>query len=635
MIGDISKLNDDFTRHCEDFYPSLRAELSTPDNQSLKTRDDDLIIKAVILENFIANLFPIKEQLEEIKTQSLLKKKLSDFKFKFVQKKCYRTYKKEEIAPDFKDPKLDKMPIGAFIDYVLGLEAPEPAIKHIAYKVHFEPDHNIFKMPKKLDFDHLIGDKFERKDGSMEAGYCLYCHKQEKDSCRTGFPNKTNPLDNKLDGCPLDQKISEMNYLYAEGRVIAALAVTMIDNPLAAVTGHRVCNDCIKSCIFQKQEPVDIPCIETDMVKDVLSLPYGAEIYYLLTRWNPLDNFLAKESMSGHALVVGLGPAGFALSYYLLREGHKVTAIDGMDIKPLDKAYFDPIKNWKKLVGKYEPQGFGGVCEYGITDRWDKTNLLLVRMILERFDRFKMSGNTKLLPTPHCDQLLREAATQKKTSELTDHNSWVSLHPLAMTINEAAENFDHIALCIGAGEPIKPEVKNTAAKGIYSAFTYLMKYNMQVDGWVPHQVGDDVRMQEPVLILGAGLTAMDCAMEAAKYSDNVSIIYRKSMRDCPAYKENHDELQVILDLGVKFIENTDLKSIEINEASNVISINNNIKSSQIIYAFSTYDNIIPGISKYKDKISYLGDVNPTYAGTVVKAIASAKDMYEEISKKLL
>ena len=62
-----------------------------------------------------------------------------------------------------------------------------------------------------------------------------------------------------------------------------------VDNPLVAATGHRICNDCMKACIYQKQEPVDIPQIETRTLKDVLGLPWGFEIYSLLTRWNPLN----------------------------------------------------------------------------------------------------------------------------------------------------------------------------------------------------------------------------------------------------------------------------------------------------------------------------------------------------------
>ena len=45
----------------------------------------------------------------------------------------------------------------------------------------------------------------------------------------------------------------------------------------------------MKSCIYQKQEPVNIPQIETGVLTDVLALPWGVEIYGLLTRWNPLN----------------------------------------------------------------------------------------------------------------------------------------------------------------------------------------------------------------------------------------------------------------------------------------------------------------------------------------------------------
>ena len=58
-----------------------------------------------------------------------------------------------------------------------------------------------------------------------------------------------------LAGCPLEEKISEMNTVKQAGYTIGALAVVVIDNPMAAATGHRICNDCMKSCIFQKAGP--------------------------------------------------------------------------------------------------------------------------------------------------------------------------------------------------------------------------------------------------------------------------------------------------------------------------------------------------------------------------------------------
>ena len=80
-----------------------------------------------------------------------------------------------------------------------------------------------------------------------------------------------------------------MNTVKAAGHPVGALAMIVVDNPLCAATGHRICNDCMKACIYQKQEPVDIPQVETRTLKDVLELPWGFEIYSLLTRWNPLD----------------------------------------------------------------------------------------------------------------------------------------------------------------------------------------------------------------------------------------------------------------------------------------------------------------------------------------------------------
>src|SRR5262249_23101602 len=119
-------------------------------------------------------------------------------------------------------------------------------------------------------------DGFELTDRRMgvreiegEVDYCLYCHARDKDSCSKGLcENKTgsiksNPLGVKLYGCPLDEKISEMHLMRRGGDVLAALALICIDNPLAPGTGHRICNDCMKACVFQKQEPVNIPEIET------------------------------------------------------------------------------------------------------------------------------------------------------------------------------------------------------------------------------------------------------------------------------------------------------------------------------------------------------------------------------------
>jgi len=118
---------------------------------------------------------------------------------------------------------------------------------------------------------------------------------------------------------------------------------------MLAATGHRICNDCMKACIYQKQEPVDIPQAETRTLKDVLELPWGFEIYSLLTRWNPFDirRPYPKPATGKRILVVGLGPAGFTLAHHLMNDGHTVVAIDGLKIEPLEPALsgVDPLGN--------------------------------------------------------------------------------------------------------------------------------------------------------------------------------------------------------------------------------------------------------------------------------------------------
>ena len=230
----------------------------------------------------------------------------------------------------------------------------------------------LFKVPHKVDPQRLVPVETIERDGVRmmrlpehhwrqregfaltDAGmglnhaldqmnYCIWCHTQGKDSCSKGLKDRKSgqfqksPFNVTLAGCPLEEKISEMHTLRAQGHALGAFAVIAVDNPMMAATGHRICNDCMKACIYQKQEPVDIPQAETNILKSVLDLPWGFEIYALVARWNPLDirRPLPKPASGYKVLVVGLGPAGFTLSHHLMNDGHQVVAIDGLKIEPL------------------------------------------------------------------------------------------------------------------------------------------------------------------------------------------------------------------------------------------------------------------------------------------------------------
>jgi NADPH-dependent glutamate synthase beta subunit-like oxidoreductase/NAD(P)H-flavin reductase len=466
-----------------------------------------------------------------------------------------------------------------------------------------------------------------------EAHYCIWCHTQGKDSCSRGLKEKapkdapppvgkaayrTTVFNVVQAGCPLSEKISEFHKLKATGHAIAALAMIVVDNPMAAATGHRICNDCMKSCIYQKQEPVNIPQAETRTLKDVLELPFGFEIYSLLTRWNPLNlrRPWPRERTGYRVLVTGLGPAGYTLAHHLLNDGHTVVGIDGLKIEPLSenisgvradgsRTAFDPVARIADLVEPLDERilaGFGGVAEYGITVRWDKNFLKLVRLLLERRAEFSMVGGVRFGGTLTAEDAFRLG-------------------------------FDHIALAMGAGRPTVLDIPNGLARGVRTASDFLMA--LQLTGAAKASSLANMQLRLPVVVIGGGLTGIDTATESLAYYPvqvekflqryerlsalhgepavqagwsledaevadeflrhartlraeraraaaageaprilellqgwgGVTLAYRKRMIDSPAYTLNHEEVEKALEEGIAYAECLGPAAIDVDGAS--------------------------------------------------------------------
>jgi len=468
----------------------------------------------------------------------------------------------------------------------------------------------------------------------------------------------------------------------------------------------------------------------------VLGLPWGFEIYSLLTRWNPLNlrRPLPLPPSGRTVLVVGLGPAGFTLAHHLINDGHAVAAVDGLKIEPLPadlsgidargaRVPFRPIRDVAELredLGSRVMAGFGGVAEYGITVRWDKNFLKVIRLVLERRSAFRLYGGVRFGG--------------------------------ALDIDGAfAMGFDHIALCAGAGRPTIVPMKNGLAPGVRQASDFLMA--LQLTGAARSSSIANLQVRLPVAVVGGGLTAIDTATEALAYypvqvekfltrydtlvaesseaavragwsakdhetADEFigharairaekaraaaegraprvtallrewggsTILYRRRLVDAPSYTLNHEEVAKAMEEGISFAERVTPLEVMLDRFGEARAVRVSqetgtgegrqyqIPARTVLVAAGTQPNTVlgrehDGISldgKYFQAldedgnavapervtkpaaarvlmnlrpdgraVSFFGDLHPSYAGNVVKAMASAKQGYPVISRRL-
>jgi NADPH-dependent glutamate synthase beta subunit-like oxidoreductase/NAD(P)H-flavin reductase len=510
----------------------ISARQRPPDG---KPESDLLIALAPHLEDFLARLFGIETEAQALAARHHALAPLYSVKRLFVQRRALHKVNLEALKDFNPDAYRFESELRFANDVTAWLKdegrhqaALEAAARYAAWAsttAEGKAKHRagvLFKAPLKLDFMRLVPvhtdtsrgyarhslEHLRQRDGFAltdpgtdltgaldQANYCIWCHEQGKDSCAKGLKEKAPATGYKktqfgvpLAGCPLEEKISEFHMVKARGQSLAALAMICVDNPMLAATGHRICNDCMKACIYQKQAPVDIPQAETRTLKDVLELPWGFEIYSLLTRWNPLNlrRPLPAPDTGRRVLVVGLGPAGFTLAHHLMNDGHTVVGIDGLKLEPLQLP-FEPIRDASSLredLGGRVMAGFGGVAEYGITVRWDKNFLKIIRLLLERRGAFAMHGGVRFGGT--------------------------------LTLEDAMQiGFDHVALCVGAGKPTVLEIPNGLARGVRAASDFLMA--LQLTGAAKEDSLANMQLRLPVVIVGGGLTAIDTATEALAY----------------------------------------------------------------------------------------------------------------------
>jgi NADPH-dependent glutamate synthase beta subunit-like oxidoreductase len=270
------------------------------------------------------------------------------------------------------------------------------------------------------------------------------------------------------------------------------------------------------------------------------------------------------------------------------------------------------ISTLEEELDQRTPGGFGGVAEYGITVRWNKNFLKVIRLLLERREEFALFGGVRFGGT------------------LTTHDAF-------------AMGFDHVALAAGAGRPTILDLPNGLARGVRAASDFLMA--LQLTGASHSDSIANMQLRLPVVVIGGGLTAIDTATESLAYYPvqvekflkryeiltavqgegtirqawdkeelqiadeflaharairaerqaaeqegraphiisllqswgGATIAYRKRLADSPSYTLNHEEVEKALEEGIWFAEGLTPTRVNVDQWGHTSSVNFSIQ----------------------------------------------------------
>lgn len=193
-----------------------------------------------------------------------------------------------------------------------------------------------------------------------------------------------------------------------------------------------------------------------------------------------------KPASNGHRVaVVGSGPSGLTCAGDLAKKGYDVTVFEALHTA-------------------------GGVLVYGIPE-------------------FRLPKSI----------VAKEVNTLKELGVTVETNVVIGK---TLTIDELFEDgFEAVFIGSGAGLPKFMGIEGEALKGVFSANEFLTRSNLMKayrdDSATPIMKGGRV------VVVGGGNVAMDAARTALRMGAEVSIVYRRSMEELPARREEVEHAQ--------------------------------------------------------------------------------------------
>jgi len=287
-------------------------------------------------------------------------------------------------------------------------------------------------------------------------------------------------------GCPVKIHIPEMLDLLGQGKFRQALELIESCNPLPNVTG-RVCPQelqCQGVCTHTRR-PIEIGQLEWFLPQhDKLVNPDVARRFAgRVSPWARAD----KPPIA----VVGSGPSGLINAYLLAVEGFPVTVFEAF-------------------------HELGGVLRYGIPEFRLPNDLIddvvqKITLLGGRFVRNFVVGKTATL------------------DDLKDAGFW------------------KIFVGTGAGLPTFMNVPGEHLLGVMSANEFLTRVNLMRAIDAKYETPLPETRGKEVFVIGGGNTAMDAARTARRLGANVTIVYRRTLKEMPARVE---ELHHALEEGI-------------------------------------------------------------------------------------
>lgn len=204
--------------------------------------------------------------------------------------------------------------------------------------------------------------------------------------------------------------------------------------------------------------------------------------------------------------VIGSGPAGLTCAAELAKKGYSVTIFESL----------------------HSP---GGVLRYGIPE------FRLPRKILDNeIDYVKRLGV----------EILTNVLVGKS---ITLKDLW-------------NDGFKAIFIGSGAGLPSFMNIPGENLNGIFSANEFLTRNNLMKAYKFPDESDTPIKVESPVIVVGAGNVAMDSARVAKRLgAEKVTIVYRRTEKEMPARIEEIEHAKeegiefMLLTLPVEFIGN--------------------------------------------------------------------------------